>query len=238
MPRALTRKVFALSASLAFILAVQVPTVQAQDADRPVYVQALIGAAQFSADDLTFQQTASGDASASSENDLSTMPYLGVAVQAPLGGEMNEWGLDGSLLIGLRSRNKRVVATNNQVAISVDSELWLTDISAGLYVAHVAPRWRAYLAAGPAMLFGEYNDDTDEEDLSATPSPQTSSTNSDSEFGIGAYLRGGLEYRLNGTEFIGLCIRGMKTNIQFDSAPDAGSDLNGIQGFLSFSKYF
>jgi len=210
----------------------------AQGFARTVYVQGLIGGAQFSEDALTFQRTASSDSATTSENDLSTMPYFGLAVQYPLGTGKDTWGLDGSLLIGLRSDDKRVVATNNQVAISVDSELWITDLAAGLYLAHTFKGWRAYVAAGPVMLFGEYNDDTDEDDLTVAPTLRTSSTNSESEFGLGVYGRGGIEYQIGATEYVGLCVRGMKANLTFDSAPTASSELSAIQAFMTFSKYF
>lgn len=228
-------KLLFFSASLAFFLTVQAPTVHALDVTPSVYIQALVGAAQFDRDDLTFQRSVSSDTATAIENDLSSMPYLGLAVQYPFGGENTAWGLDSSLLFGWRSRNKRVVASNNQVAISLDTELWLADLSAGLYVAHTSQHWRAYVAAGPAVVFGEYDE---KDDLTAIPRQQTSSGNSDSEFGIGAYVRGGIEYRLSDRGFVGFCVRGLKTNIEFDSAPGASSDLNGIQGFMTFSRYY
>jgi len=233
----LTRSL-SFAAFLMSISAVFTTGARAAEYDGTFFLQGLVGAAQFSEEDLTFRQAASSDATTAAENDLSTMPYFGVAVQWPLGGDTTEWGLEGNLLFGLHSSDKQVVATNNQVSVRVDSDLWLTDLAAGLYAAHLTSRWRFYVAAGPAMMFGEYSDDTIEEDLTVNPIQQVPSSHSESEFGIGGYARGGLEYRLDATQSVGVCVRWVQTNLQFDNAPGSDSELSGFQGFLSFSKYF
>ncbi|WP_020677122.1 outer membrane beta-barrel protein [Geopsychrobacter electrodiphilus] len=228
-------KLLFFSAMLAFLLTLQAPRAQALDVTPAVYVQALVGAAQFSRDDLSFQRSVGGDTSTALENDLSNMPYLGLAVQVPFGGGNISWGLDSSFLYGWRSRNTHVVASNNQLAISVDTELWLADLAAGLYIAHSSRHWRAYVAAGPAVVFGEYDE---KNNLSADSPEQTLAGNSDSEFGVGAYIRAGIEYRLRDQGFVGFGVRELKTNIEFDSAPGASSGLSGVQGFLSFSRFY
>jgi hypothetical protein len=231
------RKPFCV-ATLAFLSLILVSSAHAQQTRSPVYLQVLLGAARFAGDDLNFQQSASSDATTTSENDLSSMPYGGIAVQYPFAGEHTVWGLDGSLLFGARNRNSTVVASSNQVSIRLKSELLLTDVAAGVYIASSSQHWRVYVAAGPAMVFGQYNDDVDEDDLTVSPALRKSSDDSESAFGIGGYVRGGIEYRLNPLDSIGICVRALQTNLEFDSAPDATSDLNGVQGFLSFSRYF
>ena len=203
----------------------------------PTFVQAMVGVAQFSEDDLTFSETATTDDTVTSDNDLSTMPYLGMALQYPFHGEKTQVGLDGSVLFGWYSKDTRVRGGDGQIAISIDSSLWLADLSVGLFVKHTFfNRWRTYLAAGPAVMFGDYSEDTDEED----PINETNekNNNSDSEFGVGAYARGGFDYLFAPNAYVGVCLRGVKTNIAFDSAPDASSSLSGVQGFLTFSRHF
>jgi len=225
-------------AGIVVILTVQSSPVLALEERPLVFISVLVGAARFADDDLNFRQSASNDPTTISVNDLSSMPYGGVVVQYPLGGENTVWGFDGSLLFGVRSSNSRVVASNNQVSIRLDSQLLLTDVAAGLYLSHSSEYWRLYVAAGPAMMFGEYNEDMDQDDLTVTPNLRASSTYTESAFGIGGYVRAGIEYRLNSLDSIGICARALKTNLEFDSAPDPTSNLSGVQGFLSFSRYF
>lgn len=203
----------------------------------PTFVQAMVGVAQFSEDDLTFSETSTTDGTVTSDNDLSTMPYLGMALQYPFHGEKTQVGLDGSVLFGWHSKDTRVRGGDGQIAISIDSSLWLADLSVGLFVKHTFfNRWRTYLAAGPAVMFGDYSEDTDEED----PINETNEKNnhSDSEFGVGAYARGGFDYLFGPNAYVGVCVRGVRTNIAFDNAPDASSSLSGVQGFLTFSRHF
>lgn len=209
----------------------------ALDTPTPTFVQAMVGAAQFSEDDLTFSETSTTDGTVTSDNDLSTMPYLGMAFQYPFHGEKTQVGLDGSFLFGWRSKNTKVRGGSGQIAISIDSSLWLADLSMGLFVKHTFfNRWRTYAAVGPAVVFGEYSEDTDEEDSNNETNEKND--NSDSEFGVGAYARGGFDYLFGQNAYVGVCVRGLKTNIAFDSAPDASSSLSGVQGFLTFSRHF
>jgi hypothetical protein len=207
----------------------------AADRSAPTFVQAMVGAAQFSEDDLTFAETATDGTT--SVNNLSNMPYLGMTFQYPFHGENTQIGLDGSILIGWRSKNTRIRASNNQLAISIDSSLWLGDLSLGLFAKHTFnDRWRTYVAIGPAIVFGEYSEDTDEENLQSG-AIETTDKNS-SEFGVGVYARGGFDYMFAPNAYIGVCVRGIKTNMEFDGAPEASSGLSGAQGFVTFSRYF
>lgn len=209
----------------------------AMETPTPTFVQAMVGAAQFSEDDLTFSETSTTDGTVSSDNDLSTMPYLGMAFQYPFHGENTQVGLDGSILFGWRSKNTTIRAGSGQVAISIESSLWLADLSFGLFVKHTFfNRWRAYAAVGPTIVFGDYSEDTDEEDSNSETNEKNN--NSDSEFGVGAYSRAGFDYLFAPNAYVGICVRGLKTNLSFDSASDASSNLSGVQGFLTFSRHF
>ena len=207
------------------------------DTQTPTFVQALVGAAQFAEDDLTFTETSATGGATTSGNDLSTMPYLGMAFQYPFHDENTQIGLDGSALFGWRSKDTRIVGGNGQLAISIDSSLWLGDLGLGLFVKHTFyDRWRVYAAAGPAVVFGAYSEDTNEED-SQTGADQATKQ-SDSVFGVGGYARGGFDYMFDNNAYVGICVRGIKTNIEFDGAPQASSGLGGVQGFVTFSRHF
>ena len=213
------------------------PQLFALDTPTPTFVQAMVGAAQFSEDDLTFSETSTTNGTVTSDNDLSSMPYFGMAFQYPFYGEKTQIGLDGSFLFGWRSKDTKVRGGNGQITISIDSSLWLADLSVGLFVKHTFfNRWRTYAAVGPAVVFGEYSEDTDEEDSNNETNEKNDHT--DSEFGVGAYARGGFDYLFDQNAYVGVCVRGLKTNIAFDSAPDASSSLSGVQGFITFSRHF
>lgn len=232
-----TRALSAISLIVAFLAGCLTPTqlFAYDEYTPPTFVHAMVGAAKFSEDDLTFPETSDG--TSTSSNDLSTMPYLGMAFQYPLHGENSQIGVDGSFLFGWRSKSTRVRSGNGHLAISIDSSLWLTDLSMGLFVKHTFfNRFRTYVAAGPAMMFGGYSEDTEEDDSQTEKNEKFS--NSESAFGVGAYARGGFDYLVSSNAYIGVCVRGLQTNIEFDDAPDASSGLSGVQGFVTFSRHF
>ena len=209
----------------------------AADNTFPTFVQGMVGVAQFSEDDLTFTETSAVDGT-TSHNDLSQMPYVGLAFQRPFRGDaITQLGLDGGILFGWRAKNTRAVAGNGQIAVSIDSSLLLVDLSVGLFIKHsINERWRLYAAAGPAVVFGDYSDDTDEEILATAA--VTTSSNSFSEFGAGFYGRAGFDYQFSPNAYVGVCVRGIKSSLEFDDAPGASSGLSGAQGFLTFSRDF
>jgi hypothetical protein len=164
------------------------------------------------------------------------MPFLGVGGQYAFSEGSTHFGLDGTILVGWRSRDSSVSAGNGQAELKLDTNLWLVDLAMGIYAQTIlGQHWRLYLAAGPLMLFGEYSEESEEEDLEVTPTEERDSSSSDSGFGIGGYARVGLEYRLANHAFMGLCVRAIDTNLEFDSALD-DSGLSGVQGFITYSQ--
>jgi hypothetical protein len=202
----------------------------------PTYVQAFIGAAEFDADPMTFSKASSDDPAAYTTNDLSSMPFLGVGGQYAFSEGNAHIGLDGTILVGWRSRDSSVSAGNGQAEVKLDTDLWLIDLAMGVYAQTIfGQHWRLYVAAGPLMVFGEYSEESEETDLEVTPSAERDGSSSDSGFGIGGYARVGLEYRLANHAFMGLCVRAIDTNLEFDSALD-DSGLSGVQGFITYSQ--
>lgn len=202
------------------------------------YFQGLLGAADFDEDQLTFTEPSLGQQDPDATNDLSTMPYLGFAGQYPLYGREHQIGIDASLLIGWHSDDTSIVAGNGQARVEIDSDLWLVDLAIGLYAqTMLGDRWRLYAAAGPMMLFGEYSHDTTEEDPTVTPTVKTKNSSSDSAFGVGGYAKLGMEYRLSFDAFMGIAVRGIATNLEFDQAID-NDDLKGLQGFVTFTRAY
>jgi len=221
---------------LMFLAVLPASNCRAADDFPPTYVQAFIGAAEFDEDQMTFSQAASDDSDTFTSNDLSSMPFLGFGGQYAFSEGNSHFGLDGTILVGWRSRDSSISAGNGQAEVKLDTDLWLIDLAMGIYAQTIfGERWRLYAAAGPLMLFGEYSAESAEEDTEVTPTEKSESSASDSGFGIGGYARAGLEYRLVNNAFMGLCVRGVATNLQFDGALD-DSGLSGVQGFLTYSQ--
>jgi len=195
-------------------------------------IQGLIGAAKFESDSLTFIVPAEGGGAGTEEKDLHTMPYLGVTGQYSLAGKDSQVGAEAGAFFGWRSRHTNVIVGSGGTAVSIDSNLWLMDLSAGIYVSHMTRSgWRFYLGAGPAMVFGEYKEDGDEteEDDSGTDT-----SDSDSEFGVGAYARAGIEYQYLPGAMVGFSVRGLVTNLEFESTV-GDEKVSGVQGFVTFT---
>jgi len=204
----------------------------------PTYVQAFIGAAEFDEEQMTFSETSSDDPASATTNDLSSMPFLGVGGQYAFSEGNTHFGLDGTILVGWRSRDSSVAAGNGQARVKLDTDLWLIDLAMGVYAQTIfGDHWRVYVAAGPLMLFGEYAEEAEEDDPEVTTNEESEHSSSDSGFGIGGYARAGLEYRLANNAFMGLCVRGVVSNLEFDGALD-DSGLSGVQGFLTYSQPF
>jgi len=201
---------------------------------QPVLVQALVGAGDYDRESLTFvSRTSSGEA----VEDLSSQPVFGVVGQFPLAAGRGEFGIETSALYSWRARNTTIVSDLNQTVIHIDTSFWLLDLAIGLYAA-TAPdaRWRFYAGGGPALLFADYR-----EDRSAVPTPLIAADEVDqshSEFGVGGYLRAGLEYQLTPGGYVGLCVRGMTSSLAFAPPTGSGSEVAGVQGFVTFSRWF
>ncbi|MBE0575195.1 MAG: outer membrane beta-barrel protein [Desulfuromonadales bacterium] len=222
--------------SLLAALAIGTPVAAAGEYQGLTYFQGLVGAASLDENKLTFAEPDLNDPDAMSTNDLSTMPYLGIAGQYAFAGTESHIGVDASLLIGWRSDDTSISAGNAQTRIEIDSELWLVDLAIGLYAQTVlGNRWRLYGAVGPMMLFGEYSDDTTAEDLTVTPMIETRDSYSESVFGVGGYAKAGVEYRIAGDAYLGITVRGIATNAEFDRAIEDGG-LSGVQGFVTFTR--
>lgn len=200
----------------------------------PFYLQALVGAASFGSDELTFTSPAANGGSTRDTVDLHQIPYLGLALQIPLAGRFTEAGLEISALGGWRSRPATVFVGENRSAVRVDADFWLLDIAAGFFVRQpIGTRWVGYLAAGPTMDFASYRHDATTVDNPVEPAvPSTH----DSAFGLGGYARAGLEYRLADQGFIGVCVRASASNLSFEQTSASG--LYGVQGFLTFTRRF
>lgn len=198
-------------------------------------LQGVVGAGRFDADSLTFRFPS---AESGEERDLSSMPFIGFVGQHLFAGESTRLGFEGGVLFGWRSRHTTIVAGSNQAAIRIESSLWLLDLSAGICLdQRPGPRWRLYLAAGPAMVFGEHDAEEEFMDEPASPADVPAGDESESAFGIGGYARAGLEYEFAPQSLVGFSVRGLATNMEFDRTVES-AQVNGLQAFVTFTRNF
>ena len=202
------------------------------------YFQAYLGAAGFAEESMTFAEVSDSDPETISTTDLSSLPYLGLSAQFALAPGKTHVGIDSSLLFGWRSDDSSVAAGNGQLKVEIDSKLWLLDVAMGLYAqTFLGERWRLYGALGPMLLFADYSDDSTEADQTASPPVDKKESYSDSEFGVGGYAKLGLEYALSSDAYIGVAVRGITTNLEFERAID-DDGLQGLQGFVTFTRAY
>ena len=201
------------------------------------FLQGLIGAARFDEDSLTFRVPSSEFAD---EEDLSSMPYVGFFGQHFFAGEATQVGFEGGALFGWRSRDSTVLLSQSQSVVKIDTSFWMLDLSAGVCLnQRLGSRWRLYLGAGPAMVFAEYEEDGKVKagDAADPDTAAAAAGESFSEFGIGVYGRAGLEFEYYPTASIGISVRGLATDMEFDNSVDS-SKVNGVQGFITFTRHF
>lgn len=201
------------------------------------YLQGVVGAARFESDSLTFRVPSS---EAVDEEDLSSMPYVGLFGQHFFPGGATRVGVEGGALFGWRSRDSTVLLSQSQAVVKIDTSFWMLEFSAGVCLNQsLGSRWRLYLGTGPVMVFADY--DEDGKVKSGDPAdPETAtaaSGESESGFGVGVYGRLGLEYEYYPTASIGISVRGLATDMDFDHTVDS-SEVKGVQGFITFTRHF
>ncbi len=200
------------------------------ETERPYFLQALLGAAQFNHDSLTFNVRANGD---EVEKNLSKMPFFGVIGQFPLSEGQSQFGIEWGGLLGWRSSKTSIYSTISSTQIRVKASFWLFDLFAGPYVSHtLGNNWRIYASAGPTMLFASYKEDRD-----TTLSTSDAENNSSDQFGVGGFVRVGVDFQMSPGAYIGICGRGVVSNLEFEDYRAEGQ-VSGIQGFMTFSRKF
>lgn len=192
------------------------------DADTANYaIQALLGGARY--DGLEF--TTSDDGSEDVTTDMSRLPQLGGAWCTRPQGEKLQYGLEFSFLLGFKFDDVTTYNGQHAVYVNVSSSLWLFDIAGGAYLnLPLGEKLRLYGAAGPLMMVGLYNSETDYKNV----------TQSQTEFGFGAYARTGLELQVQRNAYLGAGLRGTYSNLDF-SEVGGSSELKGIAVFLTYT---
>ena len=206
-----------LPAAFLWALSSSSPDALAEDADRPLTLQLMVGEMVISNDD---PQVGGGDYN---------VTLFGVAGQKPFWGNWAQAGIETGALFNWKSETRAYAASGGggggSLAVSVDIDQFLFDYFFGGYASIQPVKWfRLYVGAGPLLIFGLRG--TEETD------PATSRTEQKSESGLsaGVYGRGGIDIIFTKNFMLGAGVRGTQTGLSFSDT--AGKvDVEGWQYF-------
>lgn len=194
----------------------------------PTAVQGLVGVSFFG-NDLEFTRTDSMDPSSTVSNDLSTMPTIGFGAHYRLVGSPSalEAGLDGSLLFSWwRDSAKVVAAGGGTVVVKLTTSMLIGDIGFGVYGSQMlGESVRVYVAGGPLVQFGSgfFENELGDE--------------SEGGFGVGGYVRGGIEFRIKPGEMFGIGVRNTWSDLDFGGSV-GDLDTDALQFFVTYTDGF
>lgn len=200
------------------------------------YMQVLLGVSKLDEDEMQFEMSSSSDPTVSDETDLSTMPFIGVAGQEPLFGNIIEAGIEGGILFSWWRDSVSAVSYNGALIVHIKNKLILTDLFIGPYLATRLGEWgRIYAGAGPVLMYGVL--DTDNEDIDNNAGTVIEYDDTDTALGLGVYARAGIEFKLRYNQTLGLGVRGVKTELDFNDTVGE-IDIQGVQAMLTYGFYF
>lgn len=198
--------------------------------DKNYTVQALLGAARF--DNLKFNIQ---DSATPTHTDLSTLPQLGGAWTTLPKGKRFQYGLESSLLLGFQvDKVNYLYLGGGGLHVSLSTSLWTFDLAGGGYLSlflDPARKVRLYAGGGPLLMYVDYHADKEFSDNS------NSESSTKTEFGVGAYARTGIEYRLYEKGMLGIGARSSWVDINLS---DIGgrSRLRSVGFFATFTAGF
>ncbi len=217
------------------LAAVAAPSLQAaskyDEWDKSYEVQALLGAVQF--ENLKFDVT---DSTTPEEVDLSLLPQFGGAWSTLPKGDRFQVGLECSFLLGMQFQEVNYAyAGGGGLYVNISTSMWMFDLAGGGYAnlfLDPGKKVRLYAGGGPLMVYADYQADKKFSD-GTTPDEDVG----ESVFGIGAYLRTGIEFRVHGKGMLGMGARGTWSSVDFTEV-GGRSELIGTALFVTYTAGF
>ena len=212
-----------LSLTLLFIFVTGNAKTYAEEVERPMILQFMIGEMVISNND---PQVRDGDYN---------VTLFGVAAQKSFYGEISQFGIETGTLFNWKSETRAYAASGGggggTIAISTDINQFIFDYFFGGYISLQPIKWfRLYAGIGPLLIYGSR--ETEEKN----PATSQVETKSDSGFSAGVYGRGGIDIIITENFILGAGIRGTKTGLSFNDTV-GHVDVEGWQyfGVISFS---
>ncbi|MCU0577786.1 MAG: hypothetical protein MUD15_13345 [Desulfobacterota bacterium] len=202
----------------------------ADESTKGIHVQVLLGATRY--DNLSFEHQSATDPSVEAVSEITLMPALGICGAMPLLKDPVAMGVEGGALLEWRSDEVTAVGRGGALRVFVDNKVYLLDFFFGPYASvDLGPRARLYAGAGPLLMVGQYEKESDEEE---SGSETIRDDNTSMAFGAGFYARTGIEFRFEDESLIGICVRGFGSKVDFEDVPD-DPDVKGFQILMTFT---
>ena len=174
----------------------------------------------------------------------SSLPSGGMEGEYVYGEGYVHWGINPGGSIAWKSDDTRISGgftdeTGGVVRVDLDNSFFLGELHLGGFVrARLGSRITAYAAAGPMIMYGSHEVE-DGEIPEASPSNGTVviESSDESDFGFGAYARAGIDYRIKDQQRIGLGIRYMYAELDFNRTVGK-VDIEGPQYVLAYTMPF
>jgi|GEM_PF-879019 len=192
-------------------------------------------------DDQTGEWDAISDDSV--DVDFSSLPSGGLEAEYLFGRGWVHWGLNpgGSVAWKNDDTNFSGALTNENggtLLVELDNSLLLVELHLGGYVrGRLGERVTTYAAAGPMIMYGSHDIENQHvEGTLQTPQdgtvviPQSNS----SDVNLGYYMRAGIDFQIDDTQYLGLGVRYMAAELDFDQTVGT-LDIKGPQYVLTFT---
>jgi len=228
-------------AVMAFLLVAVSSAARAQESNAELpakiaheYVQAWLGATDADEAWTIEEPTTNSDL----PGDYSTLPLLG-GVGQRMWGNRAQFGFEGGGLVSWKSDKIAFAASNGQIAVRVDTELFLMDVFLGGVLSVRPARWlRIYAAAGPSIAWG-YLPSEDDDEVEVGPVGTGSGifidlSSSERDFSFALYGRVGLDIELKNGFTFGVSAR--YAEHEFDFSQRGELKLDEMQYFLTLGS--
>jgi len=187
-------------------------------------------------DEVEFNLANSIDPLVNADPATERLPLLGVAVQTPIGGDIIKYGLEGGMIWSWWGDDVDTLTTDNKTFLKVDTVLRLNEFFFGAYGStDISDTVRVYAGAGPMLIYGIYEVDTKEGDQDTSTYNEWDRTESD--VGLGVYVRGGIEFSLSSSTMLGVGVRAFKSDVDFNRTV-GDVNVTAVQAMATFSFRF
>jgi hypothetical protein len=177
----------------------------------------LLDQVELTDDDLSADEVESAD--------LDTMPVIGGGAQIPLGGnEHAQIGVDVGLAIAWRADAAAFAVGGGGLTVAVDTSVSLWELYGGAYADTLRGKWRFYGGIGPSLIYANYRLNSDDETLF--------SSETGSGFGVGGWVRAGIERVVSESTLVGIGARWLTADIDLSNGL-GDLEIEGTQVFVT-----
>ncbi|MEP6388765.1 MAG: hypothetical protein ABJ056_02480 [Halioglobus sp.] len=227
--------------ALTAILLANVSSVSAEDEEHPKLMQVFLGSLQL--DDQSGRWTNGFDEPVDLEFP-SSLPSGGMEGEYVYGEGYVHWGINPGGSIAWKNSGTKISGgftgdSGAVIRVNLDNSLFLGELHLGGFVrARLGPRFTAYAAAGPMIMYGSHEvEDGEIPEVSPSNNTVVIETSDESDFGFGAYARAGIDYRIQGQQRLGFGVRYMYTELDFNNTVGK-VDIEGPQYVLAYTMPF